>query len=171
VGVMSLMKFGNGQVSLGLSGAAWQTEMPQVTSVRKRLWSLRQPEREDLSYLADRGDEFPQILLKMGKIIGVQPPGEQIDRKNFGQRRQFNDPFFSARFESAPVTDVLFRPEEVHGASAIGPVFGPFPKRHGRVPHQTFRFDIRDETILHLHSDWQSAIKTRGLDPHGFPFE
>ena len=78
--------------------------------------------------------------LTAGDIIRFQPPGKSISRKNFDQSRQINNPFFSTRFETAPIANVLFRPEEVHGASAIGPVFGPFPKRHGRVPHQTFRF-------------------------------
>ncbi len=93
---------------------------------------------------ARAGDETASILQTTGKIIRVQAPGKKITRKKFSHSRQFNDPFFSTRFETAPVTNVLSRPEEVHGTSAIRPVFGPFPKRNRGVPHQTFRFGTLD---------------------------
>jgi hypothetical protein len=89
----------------------------------------------------------------VGKIIWVQAPGKKITRKNFNQGRQFNNPFFSALFETAPVTNVLSRPEEVHVASAIRKVFEPFPKRYRCVPYQTLRFGTLDYTIFHHHSD------------------
>ncbi len=121
--------------------------------IQEQLWSLWRPEGADLPYLSNGGNEFPYILLIIGDIIRVQPPGEQATRKNFYQSRQLNNPFLGTRFETAPVTDVLFRPEEVHGTSAIGKIFEPFPKRYGCVPYQTFRLSSLYETIFHLHSD------------------
>jgi len=48
---------------------------------------------------------------------------------------------------------MLSRPEEVHGTSAIGKVFEPFPKRYRGVPHQTLRFGTLDNPVFHLHSN------------------
>jgi len=89
----------------------------------------------------------------MGKIIRVRSLGVSINRKKFSKSRQFKDAFFGTRFEPAPVTNVVSRPEEVHGASGIGNVVEPLPKRYRYVPHQTFGFGTLDDTILQLHSD------------------
>jgi hypothetical protein len=48
---------------------------------------------------------------------------------------------------------MLSRPEEVDGASGIGNVFDPLPKRYRCVPYQTFGFGTLDDTVFHLHSD------------------
>jgi hypothetical protein len=69
----------------------------------------------------------------VGNIIRVQASPEKIPGKGLGHIRQRDDPCLGAGLETAPVTNILFRPEEIHGASGIGYVFEPFPKRDGGI--------------------------------------
>jgi len=133
--------------------------------------SRQRPERTCLAYLYEGRPEPGSILLNVRNIIGIQAPGKKITRKKFKQSRHFKDTFFGAWFETAPVTNVLFRPEEIHGTSAITRVFPPFPQRYRRVPHPTFRFGTPYYPVFHLHSNWFFTIKTRSIDPYCFSFE
>jgi len=87
----------------------------------------------------------------VGNIIRVQASPEKVDGKSLRHIKQRNNPFFSARLESAPVVNMLFRPEEIHGASGIGSVFEPFSKRDARVCDQAFRFGTLHNPVLHFH--------------------
>ena len=145
-----------------MCGRRANSEGCQITSIFQgmlritiigRLRSFRCPEWTHFHNLPPRRVAGDSIFLNVGNIIGVQPSGKCINRKKFSQNRQVNDPFFSSRFETAPIPNVFFRPEEVHGTSVIGPVSGPFPNRYRSVPYQTFRFSTLDQTILHLHPD------------------
>ena len=59
---------------------------------------------------------------------------------------------------------MLFRPEEIHGASGIGNIIEPLPERYGCIGYQTFWFGTLDRTIFHHHPHGRSAIKTRSID-------
>jgi len=59
---------------------------------------------------------------------------------------------------------MLFRPEEVHGASGIGSIFGPFPEWHSHIPHQTLRISPQDLPVADLHLDGLAAVKTGCID-------
>ena len=63
---------------------------------------------------------------------------------------------------------MLFRPEEIHGASGIRNVLEPFPEGNGYISHKTLRFFQKNFPILDLHPDGLSAIKTWGIDPDLF---
>jgi hypothetical protein len=89
----------------------------------------------------------------VGHISRIHALGHNINRKKFSQSREVDDAFFGTWPETAPVANMLSRPEEVHSASAIGKVLEPFLKRYRRVPHQTFRLGTLDETVFYLHPD------------------
>jgi hypothetical protein len=103
----------------------------------------------------------------VGNIISVQALPEEIPGKPLGHFKYRNDPFFRARLKAAPFANILFRPEEIHGASRIGNVVKPFSKRNRGIGHQTYRFSALHNAILHFHRDRRSTIKTRRIDPDG----
>jgi len=59
---------------------------------------------------------------------------------------------------------MLFRPEEIHGASGIGQVIEPILKGNTRISHNTFRFSVQDCSILHFYPDRRTAIQTGSFD-------
>jgi len=64
---------------------------------------------------------------------------------------------------------MLFRPEEIHGASGIGEVFIPFPHGNSYISHQSFRFNAEENAVFDIHPHGQPAIQTGGIDPDGLP--
>ena len=66
---------------------------------------------------------------------------------------------------------MVFRPEEVHGASGIGWVFKPFPERHRDIRHQTFRLGSKDLPVSNLHSNREPTVETGSIDLNCFPRE
>ncbi len=116
-------------------------------------------------------EQFRPVPESLGKVIGLQPPAKILAREKLDQVRQWNDAIFGGRIKADPVTNVFFRPEEVHGASGITDVFVPIPKWNGHVPHDTFRFGIQNNSISHLHPNRQPAIQTWCIYPHRFPWK
>jgi hypothetical protein len=113
--------------------------------------------------------QIPHIFPQVGNIIRVQPFFEKIPGKGQGHIRQRDDPFRGAGFETVPVANILFRPEEIHGASGIGDVFEPFPKGDGGISDRACGFRTEHHPVLHFHPNWQAAIQTGRLDPDRFP--
>ena len=54
---------------------------------------------------------------------------------------------------------MLFRPEEVHGASGVGYIIEPLPEGHRCIGYQTFRFSTLNHAIFHHDPDGRSAVK------------
>ena len=67
-----------------------------------------------------------------------------------------------------PVAKVLFRPEEVHGASGIGKIFGPPPERNGDIADNPVRAPGRDFSIPDFHEERLAAIQTGGVYANRF---
>jgi hypothetical protein len=63
---------------------------------------------------------------------------------------------------------VLFRPEEIHGASGIGYVFEPLPEGYGYIGQNLRGFDIEELTIPYFHPNRESTIQAGGFDLNGF---
>jgi hypothetical protein len=55
----------------------------------------------------------------VGNIVGVQALSEKIPGKGLGHIKHKNDPFLTARLETAPFAKTLSRPEEIRGASGF----------------------------------------------------
>jgi hypothetical protein len=104
-------------------------------------------------------------------VIRFKALPEEIPGKGLGHIEHWNDPFFGARLETGPVANILFRPEEIHGASRIGNVFEPFSKRNAGICNQTSRFSALHHAVLHFHPDRLAAIKTGRIDPNGLSRE
>ncbi len=66
---------------------------------------------------------------------------------------------------------MFFRPEEVHGASAVRQVFEPFPKRYRSVSDQTLGVGAPYDPIFHFHPNGRPAIQTKGINGHGLSFK
>jgi hypothetical protein len=74
----------------------------------------------------------------MGEIILIHAPSEIGSGEKFDHVRQRRHAFVTILRKRSPIADVLFRPEEVHGASGIPDVIKPFPKGDGHIG-QIFR--------------------------------
>jgi hypothetical protein len=96
----------------------------------------------------------------MGDIVLIHPPfeiGTGKKLQHIGKRRY---PFPGSFGIGGPVANMLFRPEEIHGASGIAWIFKPSPERHGDVSHITRRFPvIQDPAILKHDPEGFAAIE------------
>jgi len=63
---------------------------------------------------------------------------------------------------------VLFRPEEVHGASGTGSVLEPLPEGYSYVPDYILGFYPQNDSIPNLHLYGFSTIEARGIDANRF---
>lgn len=61
---------------------------------------------------------------------------------------------------------MLFRPEEVHGASGKGKLGEPFSKRDRDVAHDAGRVRVEDDPVTHLDVNGLSTIEAGGIDRH-----
>lgn len=102
----------------------------------------------------------------MGNIIRVQAFSEKIARKYFHQVFQGQDAFFSGWIKSSPVPDVLFRPEEIHGASGMWQPFHPSGEGNGHISNDVIRSGGYHLAVLHLHLKRQATIKAGSVDLH-----
>ena len=113
----------------------------------------------------ERFDQRNHVFAHVGDIIRVETPPEKVSRKGLGHIEQRYDPFLSPRLETAPLANILLRPEEIHGASGIGDVFEPVSKGNAGIGDQAFWFSVQHRAVLHFHSDRRAAIKARRIDP------
>jgi len=64
---------------------------------------------------------------------------------------------------------MFFRPEEVHGTSAIRGVLQPLPERYSHVPNHIPWFRPQNDPIPDFHLDGFSAIEARRIDLNRLP--
>ena len=83
------------------------------------------PEGTRFAQFGDGREEFACIGATARGVIGFKPFFEHIKREKPDQVRKRDDALFRGSIEPGPVSDVLFRPEEVHGASGIGKALKP----------------------------------------------
>lgn len=102
----------------------------------------------------------------MRSVVRIQSPGKQLARKETGHRGQWVDAFFGAWLIAAPFAGMLFRPEEIHGASGIGQIVEPVSEWNGGVSNDFLRLGILDGTVLHLYPDGGTAIQAGRIDPY-----
>jgi hypothetical protein len=58
---------------------------------------------------------------------------------------------------------MLFRPEEVHGASSIRESFKPFCEGYGHIAQHVLRPGVPDNAVFHLHLHRTAAIQAGGI--------
>ena len=69
----------------------------------------------------------------MGDIILIHTAFEIGSGEKFDHVRQRRYAFITILRKRSPIANMLFRPEEVHGASGIPDVIKPFPKGDGHI--------------------------------------
>ena len=87
------------------------------------------PEGARLSQLGDGHKELFRILPDTGDVIRLQPLFKHIHGEQLNHVRERDDTLFRIGIEQGPVSDMLFRPEEVHGASGIWKSLQPVGER------------------------------------------
>ena len=58
---------------------------------------------------------------------------------------------------------MLFRPEDVHGASGIGDVVEPLGEWNSYVSYYPLRVGAKENAVSYLHMEWLPAIQTGGI--------
>jgi hypothetical protein len=83
------------------------------------------PEGSRLGHFGNGREELTRILINSRDVIRFKPFSKHVKGKKLDHVRERDDALFSSRVEPGPSPDVLFRPEEVHGASGIGKPLHP----------------------------------------------
>jgi hypothetical protein len=73
--------------------------------------------------------------------------------------------------ELCPVSNVLFRPEEIHGASGVRDVVEPLPERNRYIGGYTIGLHAKHGPITNFYADGESAIETRTIYLDRFPWK
>jgi hypothetical protein len=94
-----------------------------------------------------------------------------INRSQFDKIREGNDSALLVRVKTSPVPQMLFRPEEVHGASGVGHVLWPFPKGNRYVPNQSFGITVQHFPVLDIQAYWFATIETGRFKMDCFAWE
>ena len=131
---------------------------------RRRSWLDRLPEWAGLPDLLHGCDHLEGVFLAAGNPIGIQAPAKVVAGKECDQIRQRNDSFLGVFVEAIPVSNVLFRPEEIHGASGKGDVLEPLPEGDGYISDQPVRLGVLEDAVPGSHADRRSAIETGTID-------
>ena len=97
------------------------------------------PERTGFSDLYHDGYHFSGVFLSARDPIEIHPSTEVRPGKKLYKVEERNDPFRCGGIEPGPVSYVLFRPEEVHGASGIRTVLEPLPVGHCHITNHILR--------------------------------
>ena len=66
---------------------------------------------------------------------------------------------------------MLFRPEEIHGASGIRKIIKPIPEGNRYISHYAFRIAALDFAVLHFYPYRRTAIQAGRIDLYCFPRE
>ena len=90
-----------------------------------RCFSFAAPEGFVPGHFGDRREKFTRILTHSRDVVGFKPLFKHIQGKKPDYIRERDDALFRCGIEPGPAPDVLFRPEEVHGASGIGKPLHP----------------------------------------------
>jgi hypothetical protein len=129
----------------------------------------RLPEGAGLPDLLHRCDHLEGVFPAAGNPIGVQAPAKVVAGKERDQISQRNDSLLGAFVEAIPVPNVLFLPEEIHGASSKGNVLESLPEGDGYISDQVVRLGVLDDAVPDSHADRRSAIETGTIDLNRLP--
>ena len=83
-----------------------------------------------------------------GNIIRGKTFLEKIPRKQSEYVGKRNDASGGGGIKPAPATDVLFRPEEIHGASGMGETAQPLGEGHRNVAYRFFGRHLQYAPVL-----------------------
>jgi hypothetical protein len=100
---------------------------------------------------------------------GGKTPQQRIYYR--GSHREVHAYAMSSRpwLELCPVPNVLFRPEEIHGASGIRDVVEPLPERNRYIGGDAIGLHAKHGPVTNFYADRESAIETRTIYSDHFP--
>jgi hypothetical protein len=101
-------------------------------------------------------------------VIRVQTSGKEAAGSELDHIRQRDDAIICSMLKTAPVVNMFFRPEEIHGASGVREVAEPILGSNGGVSDQSLRSRAPYLTILHFKQDRRTTIETWCIDPDDF---
>jgi len=107
---------------------------------------------------------FPHVR----NVIRVQTSGKEAAGKELDHIRQRDDAIICSMLKTAPVANMFFRPEEIHGASGVREVGEPILEGNGGISDQSLRSRAPYLTILHFKQDRRTTIETWCIDPDNF---
>jgi hypothetical protein len=116
------------------------------------------PEWPGLSDFLEGGQYLMEVFPAAGKPIVVKTPAKEFPWEKFEQVLERDDSFSGRGVKLRPIPYMLFRPEEIHGASGVRPVFRPFSQRDCNITHYFRRFDSYEIPIAHFHRHWIATI-------------
>jgi hypothetical protein len=122
------------------------------------------PERTGLSDLYQGRYHLSGVFLSPRNPIEIHSSAVVRSRKKLYKVKERNDPFRCGGIEPGPVSYVLFRPEEVHGASGIRSVLEPLPVGHCHIANHILRVCPQNDSITDLHLKGFSTIQARRID-------
>ena len=131
----------------------------------------RNPERAGFSDVPKRLHESTDILLHVRDVVGLHALTEEVAREHFEQVVHGDDARLGFGFELFPVSEMFFRPEEVHGASGEARVLHPLEERHRYVPNDAVGLFLCNLAVLYFHVDGLAAIEAGRVDIDGFTGE
>jgi len=126
------------------------------------------PERTGLPDPCHGGHHFSGVLTTFGNPVQVHSPAEVRPRKELHEVQERDDSLRCGGIEPGPISDVLFRPEEVHGTSGTGKILEPLPERDSHISGHILGFYPQNDSISDLHLYGLSAIEARGIDANHF---
>lgn len=129
------------------------------------------PEGAYLAKFVESCKHIHDILATMRDPIWVQAFAKILARKKLHQIVQAYNSFFSSCIELHPVSNVFFRPEEIHRASGVWYVVEPFPERNRYISSHAFRFNAKQDPIANFHINGESTIQTWTIYTDRFTWE
>jgi hypothetical protein len=122
------------------------------------------PERTGLSDLYHSRDHFSGVFLSARDPIEIHSSAEVRPGKKLDKVEERDDPFVCGGIEPSPISYVLFRPEEIHGASGIWNILEPLPVGHSHITNHVLRLRPQNDPIPDLHQNGLSTIQARRID-------
>jgi hypothetical protein len=129
-------------------------------------WRPEFPEGARFGQFSYFCQKFIKIFLVAGNVVRVQPPTEKIPGEDFRQPWQRQNTLLGGGVKLTPAPDMLFRPEEIHGASGVWQPFQPAGEGDGHISRDALRGGGGYLAILHFHVKRQAAVKTGSSDLH-----
>jgi len=103
--------------------------------------------------------------------IRVQAFAKIPTRKELHQIVQSYDSVFGPCIELRQISNVFFRPEEVHRTSGVRNVVEPLPERNLHIGGQAIRLRVKHYSITNFHFNVESAIQTWAIYTHRFSWK
>jgi hypothetical protein len=133
-------------------------------SVQALLRPAQLPEGARLPELRQGAKPRREELRQAKDVVRLQALAEQVNPEQGGVVPERHDAVGAVGVEQGPVSNVLFRPEEVHEASGPRDVLAPARERHIDVTNDGRRRSFQDLPVPHPHLYRLIAVQAGAVD-------